>query len=182
MHLPIRLLGSLALLLTTFPAMAAGPSIWGERSMQIRQGVQDYEWQKLVSDAGEPAFARQVARALIPTASRVTDDGAAFERARLRLIQRYQELTGQPSTGGSAPEAPETLDSPEESQKGPEALHLGADGATAGGCSASGGTSALAGVLALAAVALLARRRAPAYARASRRVTTGRAATRSRGT
>ncbi|WNG42881.1 hypothetical protein F0U60_01325 [Archangium minus] len=178
MHLPIRLLGSLALLLTTLPAMAAGPSIWGESSMQIRQGVQDYEWLKLVSDAGEPAFARQVARALIPTVSRVTDDGAAFERARLRLIQRYQELTGR----GAAPEAPETLVSPEESQTGPEALHLGADGATAGGCSASGGTSALAGVLALAAVVLLTRRRAPAYARASRRVTTGRAATRSRGT
>ncbi|RKH09540.1 DUF4091 domain-containing protein [Corallococcus sp. CA053C] len=59
----------------------------------IRQGMQDYEWLKAVSDAGDPDFARQVARELIPSASRVPDDGAAFDAARLRLIHRYQELT-----------------------------------------------------------------------------------------
>ncbi|WP_257461787.1 DUF4091 domain-containing protein [Archangium lipolyticum] len=60
----------------------------------IRLGVQDYEWLKMVSDAGDPVFARQVARELIPAASQVPDDGEAFERARLRLIQRYLELSG----------------------------------------------------------------------------------------
>ncbi|WP_223644111.1 DUF4091 domain-containing protein [Corallococcus sp. EGB] len=58
----------------------------------IRQGMQDYEWLKAVSDAGDPGFARQVARELLPTAWQVPDDGAAFDAARLRLIQRYQEL------------------------------------------------------------------------------------------
>ncbi len=64
------------------------------RLKQIRLGLQDYEWLKLVSDAGDPAFARRVARELIPAAWRVPDDGRAFERARLRLIRRYLELAG----------------------------------------------------------------------------------------
>lgn len=62
----------------------------------IRQGVQDYEWLELVSDAGDPEFAREVARELIPAASQVPDDGDAFDAARLRLVARYLELTGQP--------------------------------------------------------------------------------------
>jgi hypothetical protein len=60
----------------------------------IRLGVQDFEWLKAVSDAGDPEFARRVARELIPAASRVPDDGAAFEAARLKLIERYLELNG----------------------------------------------------------------------------------------
>ncbi|MBN9687082.1 DUF4091 domain-containing protein [Corallococcus sp. NCSPR001] len=82
----------------------------------IRQGMQDYEWLKAVSDAGDPAFARQVARELLPTASQVPDDGAAFDAARLRLIQRYGELIGanpyaprmgeQPATRPLEPQVP----------------------------------------------------------------------------
>jgi hypothetical protein len=60
----------------------------------IRLGIQDYEWLKAVSDAGDPDFARGVARKLIPSAWRVPDDGAAFETARLCLIRRYLELKG----------------------------------------------------------------------------------------
>lgn len=67
------------------------PSI---RLKLIRLGIQDYEWLKAVSDAGDPEYARRVARRLIPSAWRVPDDGAAFELARLRLIRRYLELTG----------------------------------------------------------------------------------------
>jgi uncharacterized protein (TIGR03382 family) len=130
------------------------------RLKQIRQGVQDYEWLKLVSDAGDPAFAHQVARELIPSASQVTDDGAAFERARSRLIQRYEELT----SGRPAGEPVRT------GTPSPEASLAGSDGAAAsGGCSSSGGTSALAGVLALAGGALFSRRRVPAHARSPRR-------------
>lgn len=65
------------------------PSI---RLKLIRQGLQDYEWLKRVSDAGDPAFARQVAEQLIPHAWAIPDDGALFERARLKLIRRYLEL------------------------------------------------------------------------------------------
>jgi len=71
----------------------------------IRLGEQDYEWLKLVSDAGDPAFARQVARALVPSAYQVPDDGAAFQRARLQLISRYLQLTGK-SAPSDAPGSP----------------------------------------------------------------------------
>ncbi|OJH41313.1 DUF4091 domain-containing protein [Cystobacter ferrugineus] len=67
------------------------PSI---RLKLIRLGIQDYEWLKAVSDAGDPEFARRVARGLLPTAWRVPDDGAAFDEARLCLIRRYLQLTG----------------------------------------------------------------------------------------
>jgi hypothetical protein len=60
----------------------------------IRLGLQDYEWLKKVSDAGDPEFAREVARELVPSPWLVPDDGAAFERARLRLIHRYLQLVG----------------------------------------------------------------------------------------
>nr|WP_211487081.1 DUF4091 domain-containing protein [Corallococcus exiguus] len=62
------------------------------RMKLIRQGMQDYEWLKLVSDAGDPAYARAVARKLIPHAWAVPDDGEAFDRARLQLIRRYLQL------------------------------------------------------------------------------------------
>nr|WP_255203202.1 DUF4091 domain-containing protein [Myxococcus sp. AM011] len=65
------------------------PSI---RLKLIRQGLQDSEWLKRVSDAGDPAFARRVAEQLIPHAWAIPDDGALFERARLKLIRRYLEL------------------------------------------------------------------------------------------
>lgn len=60
----------------------------------IRQGMQDYEWLKQVEDAGDPTFARAVARDVIPLAWRVPDDGEAFERGRVQLIERYLTLTG----------------------------------------------------------------------------------------
>lgn len=60
----------------------------------IRQGMQDYEWLKRVEDAGDPTFARNVARGVIPFPWRVPDDGALFERARVLLIERYLTLMG----------------------------------------------------------------------------------------
>ncbi len=66
------------------------PSI---RLKLIRLGVQDYQWLKMVSDAGDPDFARRVARELIPAAWKVPDDGEGFDQARLRLIRRYLQLS-----------------------------------------------------------------------------------------
>jgi hypothetical protein len=74
------------------------------RLKHIRQGMQDYEWLKLVSDAGDPDFAHAVARELIPAAHKVGDDGEAFESARLRLIARYLELARKPALPGISPE------------------------------------------------------------------------------
>lgn len=67
------------------------PSI---RLKLIRLGMQDYEWLKAVGDAGDAAFAREVAQELVPAPWRVPDDGELFERARVLLIQRYLTLIG----------------------------------------------------------------------------------------
>ncbi|WP_338269632.1 DUF4091 domain-containing protein [Corallococcus caeni] len=144
----------------------------------LRQGMQDYEWLKAVSDAGDPDFARKVARDLIPAASRVTDDGAAFDAARLKLIQRYEELTahqtpdaGTPLDAGTPPDAGTkppadggTASAPEEAAGGPSRGTPGSSsdvapgavaGAQAGGCTTGGGgTAAVAGGLLFAAWAL----------------------------
>ncbi|MBU8897434.1 hypothetical protein DRW03_29385 [Corallococcus sp. H22C18031201] len=58
----------------------------------LRAGVQDYEWLMRVAEAGDPDFAAQVARELVPAADQITLDGDAFERARERLIARSLEL------------------------------------------------------------------------------------------
>lgn len=141
----------------------------------IRLGVQDYEWLKAVSDAGDPSFARKIARELIPSASRVTDDGAAFERARLALIERYLELTGgtQPATGPSAPEAspapgtsaPPQAGAPVTSDPRSPGASLDPEAEPAAGCSTSGATEAVGGALLLMGWLLLERRRAFARAR-----------------
>ncbi|RKH13383.1 DUF4091 domain-containing protein [Corallococcus sp. CA053C] len=151
----------------------------------IRQGLQDYEWLKAVSDAGDPGFARKVARELIPTASRVPDDGAAFDAARLRLIHRYQELTageapapdaGTPQDAGRPMELPDAGTPPDEGTGGPPqqapALNPGVDPETVGrsgptgGCTTGGGGSAaVAGSLLFAAWMLRSARRKQ-YARA----------------
>lgn len=80
------------------------PSI---RLKLIRQGMQDFEWLKWVSEAGDHAFAQEHARRLIPSASRVGDDGRAFDEARLALIARYEAL--QPE-GAADPTAPPTVE------------------------------------------------------------------------
>jgi len=76
------------------------------RMKLIRQGMQDYEWLKLVADAGDADFARRVAREVVPAAYRVGDDGAAFDSARLKLIARYEELTARTTPSSPVPEQP----------------------------------------------------------------------------
>ncbi|MFP2929111.1 glycoside hydrolase domain-containing protein [Pyxidicoccus sp. 3LG] len=70
------------------------PSI---RLKLLRAGVQDYEWLMLVTRSGDPDFATQVARELIPAPDRVPIDPAAFERARARLIERALALGPPPA-------------------------------------------------------------------------------------
>lgn len=79
----------------------------------IRLGLQDYEWLRAVSDAGDPEYARRVARWLIPATWRVPDDGALFDTARLCLMRRYLKLSGSDAPGLKPrfpePPCPETL-------------------------------------------------------------------------
>ncbi|RKH01229.1 DUF4091 domain-containing protein [Corallococcus carmarthensis] len=130
------------------------------RMKLVRQGMQDYEWLKAVSDAGDPDFARGVARELIPTAWQVPDDGAAFDAARLRLIQRYQELTR------GNPAAPVMGTVPDEAMAQRKQSVPGTYGQV-GGCGAGPGDSAAAAAGLLWAFWMLsgarrARRRLPA--------------------
>lgn len=131
----------------------------------IRLGVQDYEWLKRVSDAGDPDFARRVARELIPSASQVSDDGEAFERARLKLIQRYLEL--KPSTGTPPEPLPPTPEPqpPVSEPATPDVREPDAGGEPKGGCSQGGGTAALGGVFLLSCLVYVERRRARARRR-----------------
>ncbi|SEU21552.1 DUF4091 domain-containing protein [Stigmatella erecta] len=160
----------------------------------IRMGVQDYEWLKAVSDAGDPAFAHKVARQLIPAASKVPDEGEAFERARKKLITRYLQLTGAPALPEEPP-APGTSPSPETpappsqtpapapgTEPVPEEASLPPPPASTGphapleslaepqaGCSTGGSTGAAGGALLLMAWLFMERRRVPARVRAPRR-------------
>ncbi len=101
------------------PATIGGNSEVPVPSMRlklIRLGLQDYEWLKAVSDAGDPEYARRVARRIVPSAWLVPDDGSLFEQARICLIQRYLQLTDSElpvkSTPPLAALCPEDFDAP----------------------------------------------------------------------
>ncbi|MCY1014787.1 glycoside hydrolase domain-containing protein [Pyxidicoccus sp. MSG2] len=72
----------------------------------LRAGVQDYEWLMLVANGGDPAFADEVARELVPTPDQVSLDPAAFENARARLIGRAQQLVQAQKSPGLTPAMP----------------------------------------------------------------------------
>jgi hypothetical protein len=129
------------------------------RLKQVRLGQQDYEWLKLVAEAGDPTFARRVVDDLVPNASSVTDDGARFDAARAALVKRYLELKGSPvppavnASGPGAGTAP-TLSAAPSSETGE-----GGGGCAAVPLAPLAGTSLL-GLLSLRA-ALRARRPRP---------------------
>jgi uncharacterized protein (TIGR03382 family) len=98
-----------------------------------REGMEDYEYLKLLEDLGDGERAKAEASALFPNAFTTDVDPNALMAARERIARRIVELTGGvpvPAPGG--PLLPEYA------------------GLSAGGCSAGGGTEifALLGVLA----------------------------------
>jgi hypothetical protein len=108
------------------------------RLKMIREGMEDYEYLKALSDAGDPQMARSVARALFPSASQTEVDPAKLMAAREAIAARILRLTGK-----------------EEPR----------DGALAGGCTGGGGTGGLA-LLAAPGLAVLAIARRRRHARA----------------
>jgi hypothetical protein len=103
------------------------------RLKMIREGMEDYEYLKALSDAGDPELARSIARGLFPSNAATDVDPQALLAAREKIARRIVELTG-----GAAPAS----------------VSGGADPA-AGGCTSGGG----AGALALAPLLLALRRR-----------------------
>ncbi|MBF5044207.1 DUF4091 domain-containing protein [Aggregicoccus sp. 17bor-14] len=127
----------------------------------IRQGMQDYEWLKLVEGAGDAAFARSVARSVVPAAYRVGDDGAAFDTAHAQLVARYQVLAPNPPAPSTdpAPAGGGSSGSPGTSTEAPEALNADGTPVAAAGCSSTGSAGLPAAALALLALGALGRRR-----------------------
>jgi glycosyl hydrolase family 123 len=106
------------------------------RLKMIREGMEDFEYLKLLADAGDPQLAHDIARKLFPTAYSTDGvDAASLMQARQAIAARIVQLRGGQDSG--------------------------VGGVLAGGCGSAGGLGG--GVLALPgllALALLRRRRA----------------------
>ncbi len=124
------------------------------RLKMLREGMEDFEYLKLLSDAGDPALAHQLATTLFPNAW--TEPSIAdLLAARDRIANRIVELTGGSKSGSS---------STSSSGSGSGSSSTGDIGspqtAAAGtGCSAGAAADVLAGLGLLAALALRRRRR-----------------------
>ena len=64
------------------------------RLKMIRDGFEDYEYMKLVSDLGDPAFAQQTGQALFPNIFAARQPPASVYAAREALAQRILQLKG----------------------------------------------------------------------------------------
>ncbi|MCU1280915.1 MAG: hypothetical protein JWM53_4461 [bacterium] len=88
------------------PAKIGGTShipIASLRLKMIREGQEDYEYFKLLSDAGDPTMADAEAAGLSPNAYNNASDPAVIDAARHRMAARIEQLTGQtppPMNGG----------------------------------------------------------------------------------
>jgi MYXO-CTERM domain-containing protein len=117
------------------------------RLKMIREGHQDYELLKLLSDAGDPMLARSIATGLFPTAWTVPSP-AAVAAARQQIAARLEQL-GAPS--GSDPQATNPVT--------PDTASADAVSVSGSGCSHAAKTDLLAGLGIAVAYALRRRRR-----------------------
>jgi hypothetical protein len=128
------------------PAKIGGTSnvpIGSLRMKMIREGMEDYEYFKLLHDAGDPAMADAEAAGLSPDAWKNATDAGAIDASRHRMALRIEALGGNPvpPMGDAAAGA-----SNDGSGNGTPAAAAADPGATApsgggGGCSQAGGRS-----------------------------------------
>ena len=64
------------------------------RLKMIREGMEDYEYLKALSDAGDPGLAREIAKGLFPSASQTDVDPAKLMAARQQIAAHILQLTG----------------------------------------------------------------------------------------
>jgi len=64
----------------------------------LREGLEDYEYMKLVSDLGDPGFAQSTGQALYPNVYSSNQPSSSIYNAREQLAQRILQLNG---SGGS---------------------------------------------------------------------------------
>jgi MYXO-CTERM domain-containing protein len=115
------------------------------RLKMIREGMEDYEYLKLLSDLGDPTLAHQIADGLFPNAYSTEQSPQDLMSARERIASRIVELG---RAKGVIPATP-------ASGATPVADPATTPGSAAGGCSAGGAG----GLLALAGLAGALRRR-----------------------
>ncbi|MGC3997213.1 MAG: Synerg-CTERM sorting domain-containing protein [Anaeromyxobacter sp.] len=111
----------------------------------IREGMEDYEYLKLLADAGDREGAREIARELFPQNWSTDVDAATLMAAREKLATRLLQKLGKSApTVGAGP---------------------GASGqpSAGGGCASTGGAG-LAALLAVPVLLVLRRRRTAARA------------------
>jgi MYXO-CTERM domain-containing protein len=122
------------------------------RLKMVREGMEDYEYLKLLSDAGDAPLAQRIAGELFPHAYQTDVSPADLMAARERIARRIVELTG--GVPNSIPSLPGAEPVAEPGTSGTPALTTAS--VQGGGChSGAGGALALAGVVA----SLLRRRR-----------------------
>ncbi|MGC4115383.1 MAG: DUF4091 domain-containing protein [Myxococcales bacterium] len=97
------------------------------RLKMLREGMEDYEYLKLVTDLGDAAFARSQAQQVATTPSSIASDPAALYSARRALAQRIVQLQ-QPAAGADAGSPPADASVP----AGPDAAQPGSDAAQPG--------------------------------------------------
>ena len=111
------------------------------RLKMIREGMEDYEYLRLLSDLGDAALAQEIAAQLFPHAYQAEVSPAALMAARQRIAERIIQLTG----GAIMPIAENGDTNLPSTSPGVLAASAGGQG----GChSGGGGLLALAGVIA----------------------------------
>jgi len=75
------------------------------RLKMIREGVEDFEYLRILERLGEGEWAKEVASRVMPTAYGAHDDASRIEEGRRLLAERIAALTAEEAPGGS--EAPE---------------------------------------------------------------------------
>jgi uncharacterized protein (TIGR03382 family) len=121
----------------------------------IREGMEDYEYLKLLSDAGDSALARAIADGLFPRAYQTEQPASALMAARARIASRIVELGGAGGvvggSGGSGGVPGAGVPDGTAREAAPPAVHSG--------CAAGGGAAGLAALAGLAGALRLRRRR-----------------------
>jgi hypothetical protein len=143
------------------------------RLKMIREGMEDYEYLRLLADAGDPALAREIADGLFPNAYTTDAPPAALLAARARIAARLVALSepGAPPPPAEPAPTPGPVPTPQPTPQPqppppPDGRCDGADAACleaareAGGCgSGRAAEGALGVVVGLGVSALLFRRR-----------------------
>jgi uncharacterized protein (TIGR03382 family) len=130
------------------------------RLKMIREGMEDFEYLKLLTDAGDAAGAKQIAQALFPHPWQSDVKPADLMAARETIARKILALTRKavPPAGETVP-PPAPVPSPSASGALTPEPSVDASSVASGGCGSTGGPGGLLGALLVPAALLLLQRR-----------------------